>query len=100
MADARYDGLADWYDKVMRDPQRHEPLAVSACRLLTQLAGPGNGLAIDIGCGTGIFAAPVTSLGYKPVGGSYSPSVSGRDVTGLDAGVLRRGAQFDDHGRG
>lgn len=68
MPRARYDELADWYNDVMLDPARHEPLARSAFGLLSRLMGQGRGPVVDIGCGTGLAAETVRALGYKPVG--------------------------------
>jgi SAM-dependent methyltransferase len=65
---ARYDGLADWYDGVMRDPGDRAPLAVAAFELLSGLLGPGSGLILDIGCGTGLASVRVRELGYQPFG--------------------------------
>ncbi len=65
---ARYDGLAGWYDEVMQDPSNRGPLAASAYELLSHLLGPGSGLILDIGCGTGLASLRVRELGYQPVG--------------------------------
>lgn len=68
LAAARYDGLARWYDEVMRDPSDRAILAQSAYDLLASLLGAGSGLALDIGCGTGLASLRVRELGYQPVG--------------------------------
>ena len=65
---ARYDGLAEWYDQVMRDPDNRGPLAASAYATLAELLGPGVGTILDIGCGTGLAADGVRVLGYEPFG--------------------------------
>jgi SAM-dependent methyltransferase len=65
---ARYDGLAEWYDEVMRDPSVRGALARAAYEMLVALLGPGSGLILDIGCGTGLAAERVQALGYQPVG--------------------------------
>jgi SAM-dependent methyltransferase len=65
---ARYDGLARWYDEVMRDPNDRAVLAQNAYELLASLLGNGSGLALDIGCGTGLASLRVRELGYQPVG--------------------------------
>jgi len=64
----RYDGLAEWYDEVMRDPGDRGLLARSAYETLADLLGTGRGAALDIGCGTGLAAERVRMLGYEPYG--------------------------------
>jgi ubiquinone/menaquinone biosynthesis C-methylase UbiE len=72
VATARYDGFADWYDE-WNDPHVER----NAAEIL-DLIGPGTGLCLDLGCGTG----------------QYIPALrgSGRTVLGLDrsADQLRR----------
>ena len=68
MPEDRYDGKADWYESVMRDPNQHLPLSASTRELLIALLDRGSGLVLDIGCGTGLMASEVRSLGYEPVG--------------------------------
>jgi SAM-dependent methyltransferase len=65
---ARYEGLAEWYDEVMRDPDERGALAVSAYATLADLLGPGSGWILDVGVGTGLAAERVRRLGYKPFG--------------------------------
>jgi ubiquinone/menaquinone biosynthesis C-methylase UbiE len=65
---ARYDGLAEWYDEVMRDPNERGALAVSAYATLADLLGPGEGWILDVGVGTGLAAERVRRLGYEPFG--------------------------------
>jgi ubiquinone/menaquinone biosynthesis C-methylase UbiE len=65
---ARYDELADWYNDLMQDPARHEPLARAAFGLLSRLIGQGQGAVVDIGCGTGLATETFRALGYQPVG--------------------------------
>jgi ubiquinone/menaquinone biosynthesis C-methylase UbiE len=65
---ARYDGLAEWYDEVMRDPNERGALAVSAYATLADLLGPGAGWILDVGVGTGLAAERVRRLGYEPFG--------------------------------
>jgi ubiquinone/menaquinone biosynthesis C-methylase UbiE len=66
--DARYDGLAQWYDDVMRDSAARGSLAASAYETLADLLGQGSGRILDIGVGTGLAAARVRQLGYEPFG--------------------------------
>jgi SAM-dependent methyltransferase len=65
---ARYDGLAEWYDDVMRDPNERGALAVSAYATLADLLGEGTGWILDVGVGTGLAAERVRRLGYEPFG--------------------------------
>ncbi|HEX5494219.1 MAG TPA: methyltransferase domain-containing protein [Mycobacteriales bacterium] len=68
-AAAAYDQIADWYERVFLVGQRSEgqdPLGLR--RALRDLLGPGTGICLDIGCGTGIHAGPVRELGWTPVG--------------------------------
>ncbi|ADY55631.1 Methyltransferase type 11 [Syntrophobotulus glycolicus DSM 8271] len=90
---SRYEGIADWYDGVMNDPGKRGGLKNRSHDLLEELLGKGEGLALDIGCGTGIVAERVRNLGYSPVGVDLSADqlkiASGRlpvaqaDVTNL-----------------
>lgn len=64
----RYEGLADWYDTIMQDDTNRGELARSAYELLAELAGKGEGIALDIGCGTGLSARFAKELGYDPIG--------------------------------
>ncbi|XMO24099.1 methyltransferase domain-containing protein [Leptospira sp. 'Mane'] len=65
---ARYEGLAEWYDEIMRDPSNRGELARSAYELLKVLIGKGSGFALDIGCGTGLSAEIARESGYDPIG--------------------------------
>jgi SAM-dependent methyltransferase len=65
---ARYDGLAGWYDQVMRDPGNRGSLAASAYDALADLLGEGTGPVLDIGCGTGLASERIRRLGYRPFG--------------------------------
>ena len=47
LATSRYDGLADWYDGW------NEPNAARNAAKVRELFGPGEGLCLDLGCGTG-----------------------------------------------
>ena len=59
---ARYDGIADWYDdynlpgaELNRDP-------------IVRLLGPGTGLCLDLGCGTGHYLDALASTGRTAIG--------------------------------
>jgi SAM-dependent methyltransferase len=63
--DLRYEGLADWYDDVFfADWTEDHPSAV----VLRDLLGPGEGLCLDVGCGTGRHAAAIEATGRTAIG--------------------------------
>jgi SAM-dependent methyltransferase len=72
--DARYDGIADWYDTEFQPA----PLESETWKVLARVLGNGEGALIDVGCGTGSYATGFASLGW--------------DYTGVDASedMLRR----------
>jgi SAM-dependent methyltransferase len=61
---ARYDGLADWYDRVFRS----EGLAALEYEGLRRLIGQGTGRCLDVGCGTGAAAPLLHELGWVVTG--------------------------------
>jgi len=71
---SRYDGIADWYDTEFQPA----PLESETWEVLVRLLGKGSGSLIDVGCGTGSYAAGLATLGW--------------DYTGVDASedMLRR----------
>jgi SAM-dependent methyltransferase len=73
MATAAYDEIADWYEEWFVEDQR----VLGLDRVLRDLLGPGDGVCLEIGCGTGFYAATVRDLGRLPVG------------VDLSAGMLR-----------
>ena len=63
---ARYDGLADWYDE-------HNAAAADDNRdPLLELLGPGDGLCLDLGCGTGQNLQTLRTTGRTVIGLEYS----------------------------
>jgi SAM-dependent methyltransferase len=74
VATAAYDEIADWYEEEFRTPGE-DPIGVD--RALRDLLGRGDGVCLEIGCGTGAHAASVRDLGWHPVG------------VDLSAGMLR-----------
>ena len=63
---ARYDGFADWYESF------NAPLAEANRDLIVGLLGPGSGLCLDLGCGTGLYFDAVRETGRVPVGIDFS----------------------------
>lgn len=63
---ARYDGHADWYDAWAHSDGATAMAAARAT--LEELIPPGIGLAVDLGCGTGLHADVVRRRGYTVVG--------------------------------
>jgi SAM-dependent methyltransferase len=82
MGRPRYDGLADWYDTEFQPA----PLETETWQTLAWLLGEGTGSLIDVGCGTGGYAAGLAGLGW--------------DVTGVDISedMLRRATAKGVHG--
>ena len=63
---AGYDAHADWYDAyVTGDARRHTERTTAA---LCTTVGPGAGVCLDVGCGTGVHAAGLRSIGWDAVG--------------------------------
>jgi ubiquinone/menaquinone biosynthesis C-methylase UbiE len=59
---SRYDGLADWYDNW------NEPNAARNAADVLDLLGPGEGLCLDLGCGTGLYFDILAATGRTVVG--------------------------------
>jgi SAM-dependent methyltransferase len=59
---SRYDGLADWYDGW------NEPNAARNAAQVLDLLGPGKGLCLDLGCGTGHYFGVLSATGRTVVG--------------------------------
>jgi ubiquinone/menaquinone biosynthesis C-methylase UbiE len=64
MRQARYDGIADWYDAEFQPA----PLESETWRTLVRLLGEGSGSLIDVGCGTGAYGAGLAALGWRVSG--------------------------------
>ncbi|MFB9236752.1 class I SAM-dependent methyltransferase [Plantactinospora siamensis] len=69
---AAYDGIADWYEHEFLTAQRAagDPLGIRTA--LAGLLGPGRGPCLEVGCGTGEYAAQLRGLGWTPVGADLS----------------------------
>lgn len=62
---ARYDGHSEWYDQTF---SAFGPLGEELA-FLQQALGNGNGqVCIDLACGTGLWAQPITDAGYRAAG--------------------------------
>lgn len=59
---ARYDGLADWYEGLAA------PSADFSREALVDLLGRSDGLCLDLGCGTGLYADILRSSGRQVIG--------------------------------
>jgi SAM-dependent methyltransferase len=79
---AAYDEISDWYEEEFLGGRhghggRSDIDSLGIDRTLRELLGPGSGVCLEIGCGTGVRAALVRSLGRTPLG------------VDLSAGMLR-----------
>lgn len=61
---ARYDGWAEWYDQYLKGRPLYSDLPAHIGRLV----GRGDGICIDVGCGTGVYLNTIASLGWSVVG--------------------------------
>jgi SAM-dependent methyltransferase len=66
VSEARYDGLADWYDAFVRGDG--SVWTRTAGGLLAELLGSGPGRCLDLGCGTGVFVPLLAEQGWTVVG--------------------------------
>ena len=64
MEGARYDGIADWYDTEFQP----SPLESETWQMLVDLLGDGAGSLVDVGCGTGSYAAGLARRGWTVTG--------------------------------
>jgi SAM-dependent methyltransferase len=60
--ESRYDGHAEWYDAW------NKPHADQNAPDLRALLGPGEGLCLDLGCGSGHYFEAIAATGRVPVG--------------------------------
>jgi SAM-dependent methyltransferase len=91
---ARYDGVADWYEREFRA----SPLTDESIQALRRFLGEGPGSLVDVGCGTGIFSEQMALWGWEVRGVDISEDMlrlareRDLDVTCADATDL----PFDD----
>lgn len=79
---APYDEIADWYENEFLVRQRSSVDDRFADRLgideaIVRLLGQGKGNCLEVGCGTGIYASRIRSLGRKPLGVDLSSAMLG-----------------------
>jgi ubiquinone/menaquinone biosynthesis C-methylase UbiE len=73
---AAYDEIADWYEQefLARTAPGTDPLGIDAA--LRSLLGPGgNRACLEVGCGTGAWAATLRDLGWRPAGVDVSAAM-------------------------
>ena len=64
---AAYDDIADWYEnQFLAATDVDDPIGIR--HALATLLGPGTGPCLEIGCGTGVYAAQIRNLGRTSVG--------------------------------
>jgi SAM-dependent methyltransferase len=87
---ARYDGVAEWYDRELATGE----LGLSAQRVVLRILGDGIGRLIDLGCGGGSFAVTLAERGWHVTGVDISEDQlrlareRGVDVVRADASEL------------
>jgi ubiquinone/menaquinone biosynthesis C-methylase UbiE len=62
-----YDDIADWYEREFA-PSREPGHRGGLDEVLADLLGSGEGVCLDVGCGTGSYAAPTSALGWTALG--------------------------------
>jgi SAM-dependent methyltransferase len=82
---SRYDGYAEWYDGW------NQPAAERNAPDVLDLLGPGEGLCLDLGCGSGHYFDALASTGRTVIGLDRSGVGGGRTGTGprRGPGLLR-----------
>jgi SAM-dependent methyltransferase len=91
---ARYDGVAEWYDRAFATGE----LAVAPRETALRLLGEGPGRLVDVGCGTGAHTTAFADRGWETVGVDISEDQlklareRGLEVVQADAAAL----PFDD----
>ena len=90
MTEARYDGLADWFDREFATGFR----ATVPREVTLRLIGDGQGALLDVGCGTGAFSAAIAERGWAVTGVDISEDqlrlarARGVEVVRADAAAL------------
>ncbi|MFI6501174.1 class I SAM-dependent methyltransferase [Nonomuraea typhae] len=67
---AAYDEIANWYENEFLSDAATTPgrFPIDLGAVWADLLGEGSGPCLEIGCGTGVHAAPVRELGWTPFG--------------------------------
>ncbi len=86
---ARYDGLADWYDQ---EQQRLAKRLDTPVEQLALLVGSGAGVFVELGCGTGLTAMALEAQGWTVAGLDISA-----DQLAIARSRLRSVVQGDAH---
>jgi SAM-dependent methyltransferase len=87
---AHYDGVADWYDRELATAE----LGLFSQRVVLRMLGQGTGRLLDVGCGSGAFAAALAERGWHVTGVDISEDQlrlarsRGVDAVLADAGEL------------
>jgi ubiquinone/menaquinone biosynthesis C-methylase UbiE len=63
---ALYDGIAGWYEEYVTGETAPHTARVDV--MLADLAGQGDGICLDLCCGTGVHAQALRRLGWTPFG--------------------------------
>ena len=90
VAVARYDGVAEWFDRELATSE----LGVAGRRIAQRLLGTGPGLLLDVGCGGGSHAVAFATDGWSVTGVDISDDQlalareRGVDVVKADACTL------------
>jgi SAM-dependent methyltransferase len=79
---ARYDGYADWYEDWNKPGAEHSGLELAG------LLGQGDGLCLDLGCGSGHYFDAISATGRTVVGLDYSPDQL-RHALNRSRGIVR-----------
>ncbi len=83
MVRAPYDDIADWYeDEFLRyqrrgSEDREFADSIGIDEAIASLLGPGRGVCLEVGCGTGVYADRLRSLGRAPIGIDISAGMLG-----------------------
>ena len=96
---ARYDGLAEWYERQLTGPLCD--VTRISIEMLVSLLGPGPGRCLDLGCGTGIAVPHLTASDWAVTGidASRDQLRLARDRIGAGTELLQGDATnlpFDD----
>jgi ubiquinone/menaquinone biosynthesis C-methylase UbiE len=83
---ARYDGLAEWYE------QYNAPAVEANRDAVVGLLGPGAGWCLDLGCGSGRYVEAIRHTGRRVVGMDLSADQLRRAKTRAGGGLVQADA--------